>query len=174
MKHFPKMKNNSPDNFQTEDFALECLVKYIPKTMTIWEPACGNGNLVRGFKNRGYRVFASDVVQGQDFLNSLPWIPDWDCIVTNPPFSIKEKFLGRCYNLGKPFALLMPISTFDSVERRSLMNEFGVEVILPSRRINFETPNHEKNKAIGKKTSSWFYSAWFTNGFNIGNQLNFS
>jgi hypothetical protein len=66
------------------------------------------------------------------------------------------------------------ITTFDAVDRRSLMAEHGVEIILPPRRINFETPNHQKNVAAGKKTSAWFYSAWFTNGLNIGRQLTFT
>jgi len=102
-------------------------------------------------------------------------LPDeqWDCITSNPPFSIKEKFLGRCYHLGKPFALLMPITTFDAVDRRQLMDEHGVEVILPPRRVNFETPNHDANKRDGKKTSAWFYSAWFSWGLGIGKQLTF-
>ena len=38
----------------------------------------------------------------------------FDCIITNPPFSLKQEFLQRCYELGKPFALLLPLTTFES------------------------------------------------------------
>jgi hypothetical protein len=89
-----------------------------------------------------------------------------EAIITNPPFSIKEKFLARCYELGYLFALLMPITTFDSRERRKLFHREGIQLILPNGRINFETPN-------GKGSSSWFYTAWFTNGLNLPRQLNF-
>ena len=58
------------------------------------------------------------------FLTCAP--PPFNCIITNPPFSIKEKFLARCYQLGKPFALLMPITTFDSRERRKLFHRHGM------------------------------------------------
>lgn len=83
--------------------------------------------------------------------------------------------MRRCYDLGKPFALLMPITTFDHVGRRHLMKLGGIEVILPSRRIKFETPNHKQRIADGKKPGrAWFYSAWFTWGLNIGQQLTFT
>lgn len=168
------MKAGSPDNFQTDPAALDYLVRYIPKWRTIWEPACGNGNLITGFIERGYKnIIASDVKGGHDFMS---WRPeqDFNCIVTNPPFSMKEQFMGRCYQLGKPWALLMPITTFDSNKRRQLMASRGIEIILPTRRIKFETPNHDKRIKEGKKPgSAWFYSAWFTWGLNLGKQLTF-
>lgn len=166
------MKSGSPDNFQTDPRALEYIMPYFPKSWKVWEPACGNENLSNYLRGCGYVVGASDILYGDDFLK---WDGphNWDCIITNPPFSMKEEFLGRCYQLGKPFALLMPITTFDSEDRRKLMAAKGIEVILPVGRINFETPNHEKNKAIGKKSRSWFYTAWFTYGLNIGRQLVF-
>lgn len=172
------MKNNSPDNFQTDPEALNCLVRYLPKEgpennkALIWEPAMGAGNLVKTLGEFGFHVEGTDIISGFDFLSSS--LPYFDCIVTNPPYSLKEEFLARCYQLGKPFALLMPLTTFDSVERRTLFAQHGLEVIFPQRRINFETPNHAKNVAAGRRTNSWFYTAWFTHGLNIGKQLVFS
>ncbi len=172
------MRSNSPDDFQTEAAAVDFLHPYIPRKMgfvmpVVWEPACGKGNLVQALRDQGYVVNGTDIKTGHDFMETKP--PEGtECIITNPPFSMKDEFLGRCYNIGIPFALLMPITTFDSIERRSMMDEFGVEVILPPRRIKFETPNHEQRIADGKKPlTAWFYSAWFTWGFNIGSQLVF-
>lgn len=167
----PIMKNNSPDNFQTDPKSLDCLAPYLKEGSCIWEPASGNGNLTFSLCSRGYKAFGTDIILGCDFLNS-----DFECdyIITNPPYSLKEEFLGRCYQLGRPFALLMPLTTFDSVERRKLMDLNGVEIIFPEKRINFETPNHDKNIKNGKKTSSWFYTCWFTWGLNIGKQLVFT
>lgn len=179
------MKAGSPDEFQTDPRGLDCLMPYIRTTegsnTVIWEPACGHGNLVRGLWERNCEnVIGTDIKDWGpqvklelDFLKKdLP--TKYDIIITNPPFSKKEEFMGRCYQLGKPFALLMPITTFDSVERRKLMATHGVEIVFPEGRINFETPNHEKNVAAGKRTNSWFYTAWFTWGFNIGRQLTFT
>jgi hypothetical protein len=54
------------------------------------------------------------------------------------------------------------------------MEQHGVEVIFPSGRINFETPNHDERVKEGKKSSAWFYTCWFTWGLNIGRQLVFN
>jgi hypothetical protein len=170
----PPMRSNSPDNFQTEPAALDWLLPHIPRHWKIWEPACGNGNLAKRLREEHYKVSATDIISGHDFMSWRLPADEWDCAITNPPFSIKEKFLGRCYHLGKPFALLMPLTTFDAIDRRQLMAEHGVEVILPPRRINFETPNHARNVAEGKRTSAWFYSVWITHGLRIGRQLVFT
>jgi hypothetical protein len=156
-----------PDNFQTPASALDCLLPYLSRSWIIWEPACGKCNLVYGLEDKGYMAFGTDIVRrpSEDFL-TMKMLREVDFICTNPPFSIKEKFLARCYELGKPFALLMPITTFDSRERRKLFHRHGIQIILPNGRVNFETPN-------GKGSSSWFYTAWFTNGLNLPSQLNF-
>jgi hypothetical protein len=157
-----------PDNFQTPASALDCLVPHINMThlWRVWEPACGKGNLVKGLEAKGFVVYGSDILTGHDFLTTERH-GTYDIIISNPPFSIKEKFLARCYELGKPFALLMPITTFDSHERRKLFHRHGIQLILPDGRINFETPNR-------KGSSAWFYCNWWCWGLNLPYQLNFA
>jgi len=95
------------------------------------------------------------------------WTPDsFDLIVTNPPFSLKGEFLERAYLLGKPFAFLLPLTTFEGLKRQALFRRYGLEVVLFDRRINFETPS-------GRGGGSWFATAWFTWGLGIGRQLSF-
>ena len=89
-----------------------------------------------------------------------------DIVITNPPFSLKQKFLERAYRLGKPFAFLLPLTTFETKKRQVLFKKYGLEVIFFDKRINFKTPS-------GKGSGSWFATAWFTNGLNIGSQINF-
>jgi hypothetical protein len=56
----------------------------------IWEPACGDGAMVREMKALGFETFASDLIQRggaecvRDFYQFK--IPAFPCIVTNPPF----------------------------------------------------------------------------------------
>jgi hypothetical protein len=90
----------------------------------------------------------------------------YDCIITNPPFSIKQQFLERAYMLGKPFAFLLPLTTLETKKRQDLFRLYGLEIILLDRRINFFTPS-------GMVSSAWFATAWFTWGLNIGKQLSF-
>lgn len=159
----PPSRQGSPDDFQTPQIALKPLLKYLHKDWTIWECACGNGNLSNELKTLGFDVYESD-----KHFNFLVNMPDkFDCIITNPPFSIKQQFIERAYNLGKPFAFLLPLTTLETSKRQELFKRFGVEIILFDKRINFETPNKVE------KSGSWFATAWFTYGLNIGKQLTF-
>ena len=44
----------------------------------------------------------------QDFLTRDY---EFDYLISNPPYSIKDKIIERCINLGKPSVLLLPIDT---------------------------------------------------------------
>jgi hypothetical protein len=157
-------KSKTSNDFQTPPLALRPLLGYIKKDWTVWECACGKGNLVEDLKARGYWVIGTDIAGGYDFLHYEP--EGYDCIITNPPYSFKQEFLERAYELGKPFAFLLPLTTFETAKRQRLFRSYGVEVIFLDKRINFETPS-------GNGSGSWFAVAWFTNGFDIGSQLSF-
>jgi hypothetical protein len=160
----PPMKQGNSDDFQTPPIALNPLLPYLKKEWLIWECAEGRGNLTKALKQKGFNVIGTDILQGYDFLN---WFPEkFDCIITNPPYSLKQKFIERCYKLNKPFALLLPLTALETLKRQSLFKKWGLELILFDKRINFETPS-------GKGSGSWFASAWFTNWLNIGRQLTF-
>ena len=166
----PPMKQGSPDDYQTPPQALRPLLPFLKKDWTIWEPAAGSGYLADKLEQLGFGVIATDKFYDKedvawDFLTDKP--PYWDCIITNPPFSKKQQFLQRCYELGTPFALLLPLTTFETAKRQNLFKEHGLEVIFFDKRVNFETPNKIAN------SSSWFATAWFTWGLNIGKELTF-
>jgi len=166
----PPLNPVSSDDFQTPPEALKYLIPYLNKNWVIWECASGKGNLVRELRKNGFTAFGTDILNGTayDFLSfTKDDVMGVDCIVTNPPYSLKQEFLEHCYELEKPFALLLPLTTFETVKRQLLFKKYGVEVIFMPKRINFETPS-------GKGSGSWFATAWFTNWLNIGKQLIFS
>ena len=165
MKRLP-VRTGSPDDFQTPPIALDPLYPYI-RGMKIWECACGEGYLSRALEDNGYSVISTDIKYGQDFLKYVPTEP-FDVVITNPPYKYKQQFLERAYAIGKPFAFLLPLTTFETGARQRLFKKYGVEVILFDKRIHFVTPNKVE------KSSSWFATAWFTNGLNIGQQLSFT
>lgn len=162
-KLFMQVQGHSND-FQTPFYAVTPLLQYIPRDWTIWECAEGKGNLTRGLRNIGYNVVGSDILTGQNFFSYAP--EQFDCIITNPPYSVKQSFLERAYMLGCSFAFLLPLTTFETKSRQRLFRRHGLEVIFLDKRINFETPS-------GKGSGSWFATAWFTNGLNIGKQMTF-
>jgi len=170
----PPLTGKKFDDFQTPAYALKPLMPYLKKEWVVWECAQGKGNLRKALRSAGYEVVASDIVTGDDFLTWQPNIA-WDCIVTNPPYSLKQKFLARAYQLGKPFAFLLPLTTLETRERQQMFRVHGVEIVLFDRRVAFEMPAglvNPDHRHPGSK--SWFATAWFTHGLKIGRQLTFA
>jgi hypothetical protein len=97
---------------------------------------------------------------GTDFLTSNR--DDFDCIITNPPFSLKDKWLQKCYSYEKPFALLLPITALEGKFRHKLYKKYGIQVILFDGRVQYR-----------KNIGCWFASAWFCYKLNLPKDINF-
>ena len=163
--NLPK-KIGSSDNFYTPEYAINPLLTYINPSWRIWECCAGTGNIVKFFKDRGMNIFGTDILSGVDFLGENDgYMETYDCIITNPPFSLKDKFLKRCYEINKPFAMLLPLTALEGKFRQSLYKKHGIQVILFNRRINYQ--GHQN------KNSCWFASAWFCYKLNLPKDLNF-
>ena len=158
------LMNGHSDEMQTPEVAIKPLLPYIKKRWTIWECAWGGGSLAKHFKKEGFEVIGSKDI---DFLDEKHKpTSNFNCIITNPPYSKKEEFLQRCYELGKPFALLMPLTALEGIKRGALYSKYGIQLIVPNRRINFITPS-------GRGSGAWFQTAWFCWGLNLPEQINF-
>ena len=136
------MGKNHSDELYTPEIAFDILKNYIPKDKIIFECAVGSGKLKSQMEKNGYSVVCSD-----DFFNDFP---EYDILITNPPFSIKDKFLEEAYKRGKPFAILLPITALEGIKRQEMYKKYGIEILFPAKRIDFN----------GKK-APWFYCAWF-------------
>ena len=126
------------DRCQTPPYAAEPLQAILPPHTRIWECAAGEGQLSSALRQQGHTVIESDLLTGRNFFT---WQPDhWECIVTNPPYSVKYHWLERCYDLGKPFALLVPVEMIGAWKAQRLFLRYGVELLLLNRRVNFSMP----------------------------------
>lgn len=153
------------DDYQTPPYAVAPLLPYLRRDWRIWEPAQGKGYMVNALRSHGLRVVGSDVKTGVDFLGRR--LERFDAVVTNPPYSLKTEFVIRCYELRKPWALLLPLYAFDVKACRSLFRSQGVSVLIPDRRVNYETPH-------GRGSSADFLSCWFTWGLSLPSSLTFA
>ena len=172
MKPKSNRKPGPYDNCQTPWYAIEPLVPFLNDAgyHTIWEPACGEGNIANALALRDFDVIATDIKL--DFLNwesgksynffDFETENEYDAIVTNPPYSIKYPWLERCYDLGKPFALLLPVETMGAKTAQLLFKAHGVQVIWYYPRVDFKMPN----KGWSGKGAQ-FPTAWFTWQLNL-------
>ncbi len=130
------------DACQTPAYAIDPLLPYLDRDWIIWEPAAGEENLVEALYDSGYsaeRVIISDILTEKNFFE---YSPDcWNCIITNPPYSIKYKWLERCYQLGRPFALLVPVEILGAKTAQNLLKQYGFEMMLLNKRVDFKMPN---------------------------------
>ncbi len=61
-----------------------------------------------------------------------------DYIITNPPFSIKDKVIERVYAYGVKTVLILPIDAMGGVKRHSMYKEHGFPLVyMPARRISY-------------------------------------
>jgi len=157
-------KKGHNDEFYTPEIAVEMILPFIPKHMTrIWEcTAIKESKIVKVLRENGYTVIPTHIKDGCDFLKFEP--VDYDLNVTNPPYSIKDRFLKRAFELGKPFMFLLPISTLEGVGRIRMFQNNHIQLIIPDRRFSFFP---------GRDFGHWFQTSWFTWGLNLGKDMNF-
>ena len=156
MKRYPMieyMKRGSCDEIDTPIEALTPLLPHLFPHLpwkALWEPAPGRGVLAHHLSNCGYTV---RVVPDLDYFTQEP--TQWDIQVTNPPYSIKARWIVRACELSKPWALLVPITTLGIGKIQQYLD--GCEIILLPRRIDFTGGG-----------APWFPVMWLTKGLNIG------
>lgn len=183
MKHkvFANRKAHSPeplgrDHCQSPPYAIIPLLPYLPQNWVIWEPAEGLGFMAKSLREHGYTVISTSLDRGQDFYIFEPQFK-WDCIVTNPPWSEKAKWLARCVNLGKPWANLMPSTNQSTIGVQTICKSLGdIECIRPDTRIDFCMPDKgwlwdevdERGEIITKESQAQIDVHWYTWGLNIG------
>lgn len=82
----------------------------------------------------GYDVHKSHIDDGQDFFTYEP--DNYDIIISNPPFNVKDKILERLYELGKPFAVLLPMNSLQGKSRYKYFKN-GIQLLTFDQRIGY-------------------------------------
>ena len=149
---------NPRDSYYTERAVTEAIARRIPDGIkTIWEPACGRGDMARVLRDHSFNVLCSDIhidpnggleeacAEQFDFLNpqEQPWpefylLNDIDAIITNPPFGDDaEKFIRRAlsYKDIRYFAFVLRSEWKHGKSRLDLFTEepYAGEIVLTWR-----------------------------------------
>lgn len=126
------------DEWITPSSSIYPILPHINKFKTIWCPFdFESSNFVQVLRENNFNVLYSHIETGQDFFNYTP-SQDYDCIISNPPYSLRNQVIERCYELNKPFMLLMNYAgLFDNRKRFKLFSENGVELFILRGRTAF-------------------------------------
>jgi hypothetical protein len=134
------------------------------KGRNILDPCCGKNMMANELRNHGHNVICRDLFsleEHHDFLvDSLPLNTGF--IVAHPPFTMKRAFLERCYDLGKPFALLLPLLSLGTEAIGELLHKNGCEVRIIIGVQHFYHENELKNGG---------YCAWIIGNLPGSNNL---
>lgn len=134
-------KNGKGDEYYTPKYVVEILLPYLklkPEIKNIWCP-CDKieSEYVKVLKNAGYNIIFSHIDYNQDFLKYEPK-EKYDAIITNPPFSIKNKIIQRCIELDKPFALLLSATCIQSASLIKILSKAKqFQYIIFDKRISY-------------------------------------
>jgi hypothetical protein len=157
-------KERPGDCYDTPPAAVHALLKVERLPYLIWEPACGRGNIVEVLRAAGHEVVATDLtyrgcpdsLDRIDFL--LPTKFNCEAIVTNPPFSLADRFVLTALERA-PLVIMLLRLAFLEGGRRSRILDTGklARVHVFTNRL----PMMHREGWDGPKATSAIPFAWF-------------
>jgi hypothetical protein len=145
------------ENYTTPAWPVVALAPFLRSrgARHIWEPAAGDGSMVRTLSTQGFRVTGTV----EDFLFQTSAPPGVNCIVTNPPFGyggrLAVRFIEHALKLAPIVAMLLRID-FDSGRTRVHLfrdhPHFILKVVLLRRIVWFE----REDGAATSENHAWF------------------
>lgn len=106
-------------------------------TTRIWEPACGEGHMVKEIKAAGYSVESTDLFDrgyGEHGIDFTKQTDNRECqwMITNPPFSEAEAFIETAASMSLDgFALLVKSQYWHAKKRIPLFKKYRPSMVLP-------------------------------------------
>lgn len=165
------LKDRRGDCYDTPPEAVWALLKVEKLPHTIWEPACGMGNIATALRAVGHEVIATDLNErgcpasksGIDFLfpnvdfPSTCWDPDF-AIVTNPPFSLAQQFVEKAIERAPLVIMLLRLAFIESDRRAEILERSGLARIhVFANRL----PMMHRAGWEGRKANSGMAFAWY-------------
>jgi len=161
-----KLDTNKTE-YYTPDWVWDCLSKFIPKDMVIWEAfrsedinSCKSAEYLREL---GFNVVNPLV----DFFKTTFDDVGADVLISNPPFNLKKEILLRLIELDKPFLLILPNIILNTKYFIELCKKnINIQIIILPKRVDFIKQN-------GGESKSTFHTLVVTYKFNLNNRLIF-
>jgi len=121
------------DDYMTPNHAWEDIKHFIPKDKIIWEAFYGDGKSGKYLKEKMNLNIIHEPINFFDD-NTLP---EYDMILSNPPFSESKEVFKRLKELDKPFIIICPSSKINTGYVRENYKNKKLQIIIPPKRIHF-------------------------------------
>lgn len=134
--------NKESDETYTPDYAVKPIIKYVKdyasrnwkENLVVWCPFdTEESYYVKLLRASGFTVVATHIDNDENFFYYEP--EEYDIIVSNPPFSVKDDIIKRLYELNKPYAMLLPIPSLQGQKRFPYMKD--CQALIFDKRINY-------------------------------------
>lgn len=144
-------KRHAADFYATPESAFRPLLPYLQLLPDhIWEPACGDGRLVKWMREIAVSVAGDDLNKGYDFLQDDG---RHGAIVTNPPFSLALEFCDHAIKHAPNVFMLLRLNFLASRKRRDWWRRNPPNALF----ILSERPSFTENGKTDATDYGWFY-----------------
>lgn len=157
------------DYYATEPRAAQLLLSVEEFSPNIWECACGEMHLANVFRDAGYNVRCSDIVnrcdnEVMDFLDITNTYWDGD-IITNPPYKYAQEFIEKALSIipnGRKVAMFLKVTFLEGKKRKRLFTIHPPTCIyVSSSRINCAmNGNFEGLRTSGGSAVAYAWYVW--------------
>jgi len=132
-----KKSFNEKDEYYTPTILVNVILEFIKPNSIIWCPFDTiDSEFVIQLKNDGHTVIHSHIWEGKDFFEYEP--DNYDCIISNPPFSTKLKVLDRLYKLDKPFAMVLGLPILNYQEIGNFFLDKDLQLLIVDKKVSFD------------------------------------
>ena len=141
MNFSEQIKHSNTDEWFTRESSVGLIVPYLrangyQKILCPFDKE--DSAFVQVLRMCGFEVTHRHIDDGADFFDTDDF-EEFDAVVSNPPFSKRQKILEKLFEVGIPFALIMNFNgLFDSKRRWELFRNNKFELLVPEGRMKFK------------------------------------
>lgn len=109
------------DFYATPMASFMPLLEYLPMGSVFWEPALGDGRLVKALRDSGRDAGGADLHPIKPDVEAVDFLQDQtqrDFIITNPPFSLAREFVQHAIGHSRESVMLLRLNFLGAKKRR--------------------------------------------------------
>jgi len=162
-----KQKDKVDDGYNTPHHCFEDIIDFIPnrEKLVVYEPFILNNKYSTSKASLLSLDFKKVIGETTyDFFEMYDKL-EYDIIISNPPFSIKNKIFKLLKQIDKPFILIVPVSI---ITKEYFMKDYKdqYQIIIPKKRIQFIRDNVQLKRC-------WFDCVYIAYKMNLPKDINY-